>query len=158
MASSTMPKQRLESLRDKIKGRPSFFRRSVLSSPSHSLGIPSALTEGFPTPATSGLSGSSPIPAPSGMLEASTPSPSSRPSVESSSDLQPRLGGTFDTFVDGAGPPQTAANIGKDMAYKGFKALLGILDTVGYALPPMKAAAAGLSRVMTLIDVCIAAS
>ena len=44
------------------------------------------------------------------------------------------------------------------MAYKGLKALLDVLETVGYALPPMKAAAAGLSRVMTLIHVCIAAS
>ena len=62
-------------------------------------------------------------------------------------------------FVDGAaGPPQTAANVGRDIAYKGFKALLDVLDTVGYAVPPMKAAAAGLSKVVTLIDVCTAAS
>ena len=29
-----------------------------------------------------------------------------------------------------------------------------VLDKVGYALPPLKAAAAGLSSVMTVIDVC----
>ena len=33
-----------------------------------------------------------------------------------------------------------------------------VLDTVGGALPPLKAAAAGLSGVMTVIDVCITAS
>ena len=44
------------------------------------------------------------------------------------------------------------------MAYKGFKALLVVLDKVGYALPPLKAAAAGLSSVMTVIDVCTTAS
>ena len=61
-------------------------------------------------------------------------------------------------FVDGAGPPQTATNVGRDIAYKGFKALLDVLDTVGYAVPPMKAAAAGLIKVVTLIDVCTAVS
>ena len=44
------------------------------------------------------------------------------------------------------------------MAYKGFKALLDVLETVGYAVPPMKAAAAGLSKVLALIDVCTAMS
>ena len=61
-------------------------------------------------------------------------------------------------FVDGAGPPQTTANVAGDIAYKGFKALLDVLEAVGYALPPLKAAASGLSRVMTVIDVCTAAS
>ena len=148
MASSAMPKQKL-SIRDKIKGRLSFLGRPVptLSSPSHSLGIPSALSEGTPTPA------------PSGLLEASPePSPSPRASAEPSSDLQQRPGGTFDTFVDGADPPQTTVKLAGDMAYKGFKALLDVLDKVGYSLPPLKAAAAGLSRVMTVIDVCTAAS
>ena len=50
------------------------------------------------------------------------------------------------------------ANATRDIAYKGLKALLDVLDRVGYALPPLKAAASGLSRVMTVIDVCIAAS
>ena len=116
----------------------------MLSSPSHSLGIPSTLSEG------------SPIPVPSELLEAPPPSP--RPSAEPSSNSQRPPVGTFDIFVDGAGPPQTAANVAGDVAYKGFKALIVVLDTVGYALPPMKAAAAGLSRVMTVIDVRIAAS
>ena len=44
------------------------------------------------------------------------------------------------------------------MAYKGFKALLDVFETVGYAVPPMKAAAAGLSKVMALIGVCTATS
>ena len=60
-------------------------------------------------------------------------------------------------MVDGA-VPQTAANVAGDIAYKGFKALLDVLDKVGYALPPLKAAASGLSSVMTVIDVCTAAS
>ena len=140
-----MPKQRLESIRDKIKDRLSFLGRPVptrLSSPSHSLGIPSTLSEG------------SPIPVPSELLE---PPPSPRPSAEPSSDSQRPPAGTFDIFVDGAGPPQTAASVAGDVAYKGFKALIVVLDTVGYALPPMKAAAAGLSRVMTVIDVRTAA-
>ena len=44
------------------------------------------------------------------------------------------------------------------MAYKGFKALLDVLETVGYAVPPMKAVAAGLSKVLALIDICTAMS
>ena len=155
-----MPKRKLESIRDKIKAGRSFLRRPFsksLSSPSHSLGIPSALSEGSPIHAPSGLSESSPTPAPSELLEAS---PATSPlSAELSSDSQQRpQGGNFDTFVVGAGPPQTAANVGRDITYKGFKALLDVLDTVGYALPPLKAAAAGLSSVMTVIDVCTAAS
>ena len=54
-------------------------------------------------------------------------------------------------FVDGAGPSQTAA-------YKGFKALVIVLETVGGALTVLKTAATGLSGVMTVIDVCTAAS
>ena len=44
------------------------------------------------------------------------------------------------------------------MAHEGFKALLVVLGTVGNTVPPMKAAAARLTKVLTLIDVCIAAS
>ena len=143
MASSAMPKQRLESLRDKFKGR--FSKRPVPTS--HSLGISSAPLEGSPTPA------------PSGLLEASpTPDPSQRSSAEPSSYSQRRPGGTFDIFVDGAGPPQTTANLAGDITYKGVKALLVVLDTVGYTHPAMKAAAAGLSRVVKVYDVCTAAS
>ena len=78
--------------------------------------------------------------------------------MEPSSDSQRPPGGTFNIFVDGAGPPQTTANLAGDIAYKGFKALLDVLEKVGFAFPPLKAAAAGLSRVMTVIDVCTAAS
>ena len=126
-----MPKQRLESLREKFKGRLSFSKRPVPTSQ----GIPSAPLEGSPTPG-----------------------PSQRSSTEPSSDSQRRPGGTFDIFIDGAGPPQTTANLAGDMTYKGAKALLVVLDTVGYAHPAMKAAAAGLSRVVKVIDVCTAPS
>ena len=132
IASSAMPKQRWESIRDQIKARLSLFKRPVptrSSSPSRPLGVPPALSEGSPAPA-----------------------PPPRPSAE------PSPGGTFGIFVDGAGPPQTTVKLAGDVAYKGFKALLDVLDTVGYAVPPMKAAAAGLSKVMALIDVCTATS
>ena len=132
-----MPKKRLESIRDKIKGQLYFLKTPVptrLSSPSHSrlqVGIPSALSEGSPRPSES---------------------------AEPSSDSQRPPGGTFDIFVDGTGPPQTATNLAGDIAYKGFKALLDVLDRVGYALPPLKAVASALSRVMTVIDVRTVAS
>ena len=165
MASSGMPKRRLQSIRDKINSRLSFLRRPVptslsSTSPSHSLPIPSAPPEASPTHAlASGQSGSSPIPAPSGLSEAFPElPPSTRPSAEPSSHSQRPPGGTFDIFVDRTGPPQTAANLAGDIGYKGFRALLDVLDKVGYALPPLKAAAAGLSGVLTVIDVCTTAS
>ena len=149
-----MPKRTLESIRDKVSGRLSFHRRPVSTSqsppsPSHSLQIPSALSE------------SSPTSAPSGLLEASpAPPPSQRPPEEPSSEsqLQRSPGGAFDIFVDGTGPPHTTANLAGNIAYKGCKAFLDVLDKVGYALPPLKAAAAGLRSVMTVIDVCTTAS
>ena len=57
----------------------------------------------------------------------------------------------------GRDPPQMA-NLAGDIAYKGLKALLAVIDKVGYALPPLKAATAGLSSIMTVVDVCTAAS
>jgi hypothetical protein len=57
------------------------------------------------------------------------------------------LGVTDDT-------PQTLAQDIGGIAYNGFKAVLVMLDRVGYALPPLKATASGLSSVMTMIDVC----
>ena len=131
-----MPKRTSESIRDKINGRLSFLRRpdpTSQSSPSHRdpLRIPSAPSEASPTPHTS-----------------------PRSSAEASSDSQWPPGGTFDIFADDTGPPQTAANL----AYNGFKALIVVLDKVAYALPPLKAAAAGLSGVMTVIDLCTTAS
>ena len=71
--------------------------------------------------------------------------------------LQQPPGGTFDAILNDAGPPQTALNLAGDIAYKSLNALLVVLDAVGYALPPLKAAAAGLTGVMTIIDVCTAA-
>ena len=50
-------------------------------------------------------------------------------------------------LINGVDAPQTMANVAGDIAYKGTKALLEVLDRVGYALPPLKAAASGLSRV-----------
>ena len=154
--SSTMSKRKPE-LNIEAEGRkfPKVIRSIIRSrtgtpAPSGARPTPLSLLDASPSPALSGLSGASPAP-PSSVSE-DTP----RPSVEPSSHPQrPRFDGIF---VDGAGPPQTAANLAGDIAYKGFKALLDVLDKVGYALPPLKAAAAGLSRVMTVIDVCIAAS
>jgi hypothetical protein len=40
-------------------------------------------------------------------------------------------------------------------AYEGFKGAVAVADAVGYALPPLKAAAAGAGRIMTVYDVCI---
>ena len=39
-----------------------------------------------------------------------------------------------------------------------MKALTVVLDMAGYVFPPMKAAAAGLGSVLTVIDVCTTAS
>ena len=37
--------------------------------------------------------------------------------------------------------------------YNGSKILLDVIDKVGYAVPPLKAAAAGIGRIMTVVDV-----
>jgi hypothetical protein len=50
--------------------------------------------------------------------------------------------------------PQTLAQDVGEIAYEGFKGFLDALNTVGFALPPLKAAAAGLRSVLTVIDVC----
>jgi hypothetical protein len=61
---------------------------------------------------------------------------------------------TYNQLLNDADTPQTLAKDVGDMVYVGFKGLLAMLNTVGYALPPLKAAAAGLSSVLTVIDVC----
>ena len=76
-----------------------------------------------------------------------SPTPSSGPSEMQAS------GSTFGLLVDGVDPPQTLAREASDIAYKGVKGLLDVLNRVGYALPPLKAAAAGLSSVLEMIDV-----
>ena len=43
------------------------------------------------------------------------------------------------------------------IAYKNLKAVLVLIDKVGNAQPPLKAVAAALSSVFTVIDVCTAA-
>ena len=114
---------------------------------------PLSLLDASPSPALSGLSGASPAPPPS--VSEDTP----RPSAEPSSHPQRPRDTSFDgIFVDGAGPPQTAANLAGDIAYKGLKATLVLIDEVGYALPPLKAVAAALNSIMTVVDVCTAAS
>ena len=69
------------------------------------------------------------------------------------SEIWQASGSTFGLLVDGMDPPQTSAREASDIAYKGIKGLLDVLDRVGYALPPLKAAAAGLSSVLEVIDV-----
>ena len=81
----------------------------------------------------------------------SQPKDSSTP-LSGPSEIQ-ASGSTFGLLVDGMDPPQTLAREASDIAYKGLKGLLDVLDRVGYALPPLKAAAAGLSSVLEVIDV-----
>ena len=57
---------------------------------------------------------------------------------------------TFGSFIDGVDAPQTVA----ETVYNGSKILLDVIDKVGYAVPPLKAAAAGIGRIMTVVDVC----
>ena len=38
--------------------------------------------------------------------------------------------------------------------HNGSKVLLDVIDKVGYAVPPLKAAAAGIGRIMMVVDVC----
>ena len=73
--------------------------------------------------------------------------PPSLPSAEPSSSS------TFDTFFDSADTP-TVKGVVKRNAYNGLKGLLEVINTVGYALPPLKAAAAGLSSVLMFVEVC----
>ena len=62
-------------------------------------------------------------------------------------------------LIDGPDPHQTTANLAGHIAYKSLKALLVLIDKVGYALPPpVKAVAAGLNSILTVVDVCTAAS
>ena len=44
------------------------------------------------------------------------------------------------------------------IAYKNLKAILVFIDKAGYAQPPLKAVAAALSSIFTVIDVCTVAS
>ena len=60
---------------------------------------------------------------------------------------------TFGLLVGGVDPPQTLAREASDIAYKGVKGLLDVLDRVGNTFPPLKAAATGLSGVLMVIDV-----
>jgi hypothetical protein len=62
-------------------------------------------------------------------------------------------GGAFGLLVGGVDAPQPFAQDMGNIAYEGFKGLLAVLDKVGYALPPLKATASGLSSVMAMIDV-----
>jgi hypothetical protein len=64
----------------------------------------------------------------------------------------------FNNILNGkADPPRTLAQDLPGITYEGLKGIIAMADTVGYAVPPMKAATAGASRVMTVIDVCLSA-
>ena len=73
-----------------------------------------------------------------------TPSSSSEPS-DSRADAS-----NFGNFIDGVDASQTVAKT----VYNGTKILLDVIDKVGYAVPPLKAAASGIGRIMTIVDVC----
>ena len=80
---------------------------------------------------------------------------SSRPSTASptsSSEPPDSLAGVsaFGNFIDGVDAPQTVTKT----VYNASKILLDVLDKIGYAVPPLKAAAAGIRRIMTVVDVC----
>ena len=57
---------------------------------------------------------------------------------------------TFGNFIDGIDARRTVANT----VYNGSKILLDVIDKVGYAVPPLKAAAAGIRHIITVVDVC----
>ena len=61
-------------------------------------------------------------------------------------------------LIDGPDPHQMTAKSVRGIAYKNLKALLDLIETVGYALPPVKAVAAGLNSILMVVDVCTAAS
>ena len=61
-------------------------------------------------------------------------------------------------LIDGPDPHQMTAKLPRGIAYKNLKALLVLIETVGYALPPVKAVAAGINSILTVVDVCTAAS
>ena len=58
--------------------------------------------------------------------------------------------GTFRNFIDGVDAPQTVAKT----VYNGSKVLLDVIDKVGGVVPALKAAAAGIRGIMTVVDVC----
>ena len=41
-----------------------------------------------------------------------------------------------------------------ETTYNDSKILLDVIDEVGYAVPALKAAVAGIRRIMTVVDVC----
>ena len=75
----------------------------------------------------------------------SAPTPASKPSTKSLAGVN-----AFENFIDGVEAPQPVATA----VYNGSKILLDVIDEVGYAVPPLKAAAAGIRRIMTVVDVC----
>ena len=101
-------------------------------------GRPSVLEKPVPTMLSSPSHSSLRIPIP----------PPSLPSAEPSSSS------TFNTFLGSSADTQTVKDVVKRNAYNGLKGLLEVINTVGYALPPLKAAAAGLSSVLMFVEVC----
>ena len=84
-----------------------------------------------------------PPPPPPGPSTASPTSPPEAPEALAANSA-------FGNFIDGVGTPQTAETV-----YNDSKVLLDVIDKVGYAVPALKAAAVGIRRIMTVVDVCI---
>jgi hypothetical protein len=61
----------------------------------------------------------------------------------------------FDSLLNHTDAPRTVLRDIGGVAYEGLKGVVAMADTVGYALPPLKAASAGAGRVMKVYDVCI---
>ena len=62
-------------------------------------------------------------------------------------------------LIDGPDPHQSTVKLAGHIAYQGLKSSLDVIDKVGSVPPPqVKAAAAALSSVLTVIDVCTTAS
>jgi hypothetical protein len=60
----------------------------------------------------------------------------------------------FDSLLNHTDAPWTVLRDIGGVAYEGFKGVVAMADTVGYALPPLKAGSDGAGRVMKVYDVC----
>jgi hypothetical protein len=60
----------------------------------------------------------------------------------------------FDSLLNHTDAPRTVLKDVGGVGSEGLKGVVAMADTVGYALPPLKATAAGTGRIMTVYDVC----